>query len=99
MDFVGSMMPYFRPNFNNMSSYLEEHRLRYKHALCVMPTGWADSSNWNRKKAYSEKDNLAVQVRLHCAQYRYMCICSRSTVCLSWTPCSLSVLSCNGPVS
>jgi hypothetical protein len=25
-------------------------------------TGWADSSNWNRKKAYTEQDNFACQV-------------------------------------
>jgi hypothetical protein len=25
-------------------------------------TGWADSSNWNRRKAYTEQNNLACQV-------------------------------------
>jgi hypothetical protein len=39
MDFAGSMMPYFRPNWQNMTTYLSEHKLNYKRVLGVLPTG------------------------------------------------------------
>lgn len=51
MGFAGEMWPFFKPNFANMENYLKENELPYKAVVGFIPTGWADSSNYNKRNA------------------------------------------------
>ncbi|KAG5183721.1 DNA repair metallo-beta-lactamase-domain-containing protein [Tribonema minus] len=62
MGFCGEIWPFFRPSFGNMTQYLEDNNLDYNSVLGIIPTGWADSSNWNKRHAREEKGNAAVQL-------------------------------------
>lgn len=48
MGVVGDVWPFFQPNFASIRKYIVTNALPYKHALGVIPTGWAASSKWNR---------------------------------------------------
>jgi len=51
MNFCGTVWPYFRPNLNSIKAYMEKHGLfmHFKRVLGVMPTGWANGSDWNKR--------------------------------------------------
>jgi hypothetical protein len=63
MGFCGEMWPFFRPNFLNLEGYLASHReLGYTDIRGYIPTGWAISSNYNKRNACREKGPVAVQL-------------------------------------
>ncbi|KAF8818522.1 Dna repair metallo-beta-lactamase, partial [Cardiosporidium cionae] len=57
MDKLGSMFPFFRPNFKKIQSYITSHRLQenFSHVIGFIPTGWANGSQWNREHKRSLK--------------------------------------------
>ena len=66
MGAAGSVMPYFRPNFDLLRDYLSslvgEHGMHVTRLLCIVPTGWAANSDYNRRNSLIEEDNVAVQL-------------------------------------
>eukprot|EP00978_Attheya_sp_CCMP212_P044951 scaffold328098_cov24-Attheya_sp.AAC.1 len=57
MGVAGELWPYFRPNFNECAKYAHalNHHKRYQRVVAIVPTGWADGSNWNKKNAISTR--------------------------------------------
>jgi len=60
MGFCGEMWPYFRPNFKNIKEYLANHRLEHDQVIAFIPTGWAGSSNYNKRNATRKKKNITI---------------------------------------
>lgn len=48
MNVCGTIWPFFQPDFARIRQYISEGELPFTSTLAVLPTGWADSSNWNR---------------------------------------------------
>jgi hypothetical protein len=55
MGLAGEIWPYFRPNYDKCAAYCAEQNKRYDRVVAFLPTGWANSSNWNKKNAVSNK--------------------------------------------
>ena len=55
MGMAGEMWPYFQPNHGACVDYAEGLDKDYDNIVAFLPTGWADSSNWNKKNAISRK--------------------------------------------
>ena len=74
MGMAGEMWPFFRPNYKVCTDYVEKLDKKYDKIVAFLPTGWADSSNWNKKNAinkkrmnFKEKDgHVDVEIRLIC---------------------------------
>jgi DNA cross-link repair 1A protein len=75
MGLAGEIWPYFRPNYQKCADYARKLDKRYDRVVAFLPTGWANSSNWNKKNAVSkkqvdyetsdgEKRSIHVEVRL-----------------------------------
>ena len=72
MGLAGEMHPYWQPNYRKCADYAEELDRRYDKVYAFIPTGWADSSNWNKKNAVSQrqlecrksKRHIDVEIRL-----------------------------------
>jgi L-ascorbate metabolism protein UlaG (beta-lactamase superfamily) len=75
MGLAGEIWPYFRPNYQKCADYARKLDKRYDRVAAFLPTGWANSSNWNKKNATSkkqvdyetsdgEKRSIDVEVRL-----------------------------------
>ena len=66
MGFGGDIWPYFQPNFANLEEYAadlrSDHGLAVSGVLCICPTGWATSTNWNKKNAVVKKDSNVIQL-------------------------------------
>ena len=66
MGAAGSVMPFFRPNFELLGSYrsglVNEHGMEVSKLLCIVPTGWADNCDYNRRNSRIEEGDLAVQL-------------------------------------
>ena len=60
MGTVGEIWPYFQPRFDRIRRYIQERSLPFTSALGVLPTGWADSSNWNRKNSVQTNEEVTV---------------------------------------
>jgi hypothetical protein len=63
MNYCGEMWPFFRPNFVNMATFLEQMNQvenKYDHIVGIIPTGWAATTSWNREHAITKKDNATV---------------------------------------
>merc|ERR1712166_664041 len=69
MNFCGEMWPFFRPNFINMETFLDQMNqlvdenqgeLKYERVCGIIPTGWAGTSKWNREHATSQKGRATV---------------------------------------
>mmetsp|Transcript_10289 Transcript_10289/g.13511 ORF Transcript_10289/g.13511 Transcript_10289/m.13511 type:complete len:494 (+) Transcript_10289:148-1629(+) len=71
MDLVGQVWPFFQPNFVGINRYREriekEHGIKYQKILAILPTGWADSSNWNKKN--SLRTNKAEDIQTFLVPY------------------------------
>ena len=52
---VGEVWPFFKPGFASIERYIAQRGLSVRSALGVLPTGWADSSKWNRAHALQER--------------------------------------------
>merc|ERR1711871_454043 len=59
MGFCGELWPYFRPNYSNLQSYLDDHP-QYSRIVGFIPSGWAAASKWNRKNSVVTKGNMTV---------------------------------------
>ena len=55
MGMAGELWPFFRPNFQKCVDYVQALDKRYDRVVAFIPTGWALSSNWNKKHAISQK--------------------------------------------
>lgn len=55
MGTAGELWPYFRPNYRQCVDYAEKMETRYDKVVAFIPTGWADSSNWNKQHAISTR--------------------------------------------
>lgn len=74
MGMAGEMWPFFRPNYRACVDYVEKLDKGYDKVVAFLPTGWADSSNWNKKNAvntrrmqFKEKNgHLDIEIRLVC---------------------------------
>lgn len=72
MNLAGTLFNYFKPNFPNVFHYIQQiNKLRVKpihHVVVFIPTGWADSSNYNRQNAiqsqYDHDNNIHVTIIL-----------------------------------
>ena len=69
MNFCGEMWPFFRPNFINMETFLDQMNqlvdenqgeMKYERVCGIIPTGWAGTSKWNREHATSQKGRATV---------------------------------------
>jgi len=60
MKFIGTMWPYFQPNYPQVQKYMEE--IGKTRAICFIPTGWANASKWNREHSFSQKDNISIHL-------------------------------------
>lgn len=67
------MWPFFRPNFENVDNYRRDINdkcrtcdgaspAEVQRILAFIPTGWADSSNYNRRNATVEKIGITIQL-------------------------------------
>lgn len=59
---LGEMWPFFRPNFVNAEEYLDGVGGGYTNLLGFIPTGWADSSNYNKRNALRSRGRVSIQV-------------------------------------
>lgn len=71
MGMAGEMWPFFQPNHRACADYAEGLDKHYDEIVAFLPTGWADSSNWNKKNAISRKTikgnndkQVTVEIRL-----------------------------------
>jgi hypothetical protein len=55
MGTAGSLHPYFQPNFEECALYAHRMNKGYSKVVAFIPTGWAESSNYNKKNARSAK--------------------------------------------
>ena len=62
MGFAGELFPFFRPNFTNIQRYLEAHAPGCSACVAFIPSGWADSSNYNRRNAAQRKADMLVRI-------------------------------------
>ncbi|EKX52039.1 hypothetical protein GUITHDRAFT_65538 [Guillardia theta CCMP2712] len=61
MGFAGDIWPFFRPNFVNIERYIKDNDLPFTSCMAFIPTGWADSSNYNKKNSLQFKGNFSVK--------------------------------------
>lgn len=81
MGFAGSMWAYFKANFENIDNHMnllndmkKERGLSvrpFTHALAFIPTGWAESSTYNRTNSLQTQNNLAVQLIAYSEHSQY----------------------------
>eukprot|EP00941_MAST-03F_sp_MAST-3F-sp1_P000239 g239.t1 len=66
MGSVGNVWPYFLPNFGGMTRYLAKTNSanQRKNVLGIIPTGWANSSKWNRKNSIKNNSENTCRVQL-----------------------------------
>jgi DNA cross-link repair 1A protein len=66
MGMAGQIWPYFQPNYQACLDYARAQKANYKRVVAFLPTGWAEASNWNKKKAYNTtvKEGVEISVRL-----------------------------------
>ena len=62
MGAAGEMWPFFRPNFTNMERYLRQHAPATTACVAFIPTGWADSSSYNRRNCTQRHKDLIVNI-------------------------------------
>ena len=65
MGFCGETWPFFRPNFSNLQEYLSTHSrggLACTAVEAFIPSGWCDSSKYNKENARRTQGNLTVQL-------------------------------------
>ena len=55
MGTAGSMHPYFQANFDECALYAHRMNKGYSKVVAFIPTGWADSSKYNKENAVSTK--------------------------------------------
>jgi len=55
MGTAGSMHPYFQPNFEECALYAHRMNKGYSKVVAFIPTGWAESSKYNKENAISSK--------------------------------------------
>ncbi|KAJ1398370.1 beta-lactamase-like protein [Ochromonadaceae sp. CCMP2298] len=65
---LGSLHPYFKPNFKNISA-LWVRKGPYNKALAFIPTGWAASSNWNLQHSVLSETLSGVEVTVQTVPY------------------------------
>lgn len=66
MGFAGGLWPFFQADFDNPRAYLAslpvaDGKERPSAALCIIPTGWATSSNYNRNHQLQVDGSITVQ--------------------------------------
>nr|PIM01657.1 DNA repair metallo-beta-lactamase [Toxoplasma gondii COUG] len=51
MNTIGTVMPYFRPNFPRIQKYMEDAGLSdvFSSVVAFLPTGWSFTSKWNKE--------------------------------------------------
>jgi hypothetical protein len=71
MELIGVTFPYFQPSFTKIAQYLEKVNAslgdpeeQFSKVCAILPTGWADSSNYNRKNACQISPDGNIQVSL-----------------------------------
>jgi len=68
MGAAGDVWPYFQPNFVNIQKYLdnirEQTNVRFDRVIAFLPTGWAESSNWNKlnRSRINDEGNMMVNL-------------------------------------
>lgn len=55
MGTAGSLHPYFQPNFDECALYAHRMNKGYTKVVAFIPTGWAESSKYNKENAISCK--------------------------------------------
>lgn len=55
MGTAGSLFPFFQPNFAECALYAHRLNKGYTKVVAFIPTGWADSSKYNKENAISKK--------------------------------------------
>jgi hypothetical protein len=69
MGLAGEMWPYFRPNFAACAEYAQKLNKSYSRVVAFIPTGWADASNWNKKKAISTATCKGFHIEIRLISY------------------------------
>jgi len=69
MGLAGEMWPFFRANYWACADYANELTKKYNKVVAFIPTGWADSSNWNKKNGVSRMDCKGVEVEVRLISY------------------------------
>lgn len=67
MGMAGELWPFFQPNYKACAEYANNLKHKtYKRVVAFIPTGWAESSNWNKKNAINRCTNwgLDIEIRL-----------------------------------
>ena len=72
MGLCGEIWPFWKPNYRGCADYAEELDQKYDKVYAFVPTGWAESSNWNKKNAVSQRQlecrksqrHIDVEIRL-----------------------------------
>ncbi|GBG30696.1 DNA ligase 1 [Hondaea fermentalgiana] len=68
MGAAGDVWPYFQPNFNAVQAYIDKIRVetgfRFDRVIAFIPTGWAESSNWNKlnRSRVNDEGNFVVNL-------------------------------------
>ena len=62
MGFAGELFPFFRPNFTNIERYLKAEAPWCSGAVAVIPSGWADSSNYNKRNHAQRRGHVCVEI-------------------------------------
>ena len=55
MGLAGSLFPFFQPNYEQCALYAHELNKGYSKVVAFIPTGWANSSKFNKDNAISSK--------------------------------------------
>ncbi len=55
MGTAGTLHPYFKPNFESCALYAHQLNKGYSKVVAFLPTGWANSSNFNKENSISTK--------------------------------------------
>jgi len=54
---AGSLHPFFQPNFEECALYAHRRNKGYNKVVAFIPTGWANSSKYNKENSVAKKDN------------------------------------------
>lgn len=55
MGLAGTLHPFFQPNFNDVALYAHRMNKGYNKVVAFLPTGWAESSKYNKQNSIATK--------------------------------------------
>jgi len=70
MGMAGELWPFFQPNYKACAEYAKHLKHKtYKKVVAFIPTGWAESSNWNKRHSISRCTNWGLDIEIRLVPY------------------------------